>query len=102
MQDPADNVTAELPLARKRGRPSTGSAKNAADRKAEQRQRAIKSFYDGADLGTFTTAMLCEMLPGMIKEGLPNCVSVIAEELTRRATENYSRLGWAAERDRNN
>lgn len=100
MQDPADTVTADLPLKPKRGRPSTGSAKNAAERKAEQRHRAVKSFHDGADLGTFTTAMLCEMLPGMIKEGLPNCVGAIAEELTRRASENYSRLGWAAERDR--
>lgn len=101
MKDPIDTVTHELPLKPKRGRPSTGSAKNAAERKAEQRHRAVKSFHDGADLGTFTTAMLCEMLPGMIKEGLPNCVGAIAEELTRRASENYSRLGWAAERDRN-
>lgn len=102
MQDPADTVTHELPLKPKRGRPSTGSAKSAAERKAEQRQRAVKSFHDGADLGKFTTAMLCEMLPGMVKEGLPNCVSVIADELTRRAAENYNRLTWAEERDRDN
>ena len=102
MQDPADTVTAELPLARKRGRPATGTAKSAAERKAEQRQRAVKRFMNGDELDTFTTAMLCEMLPGMVKEGLPNCVGAIAEELTRRASENYSRLEWETERDRNN
>lgn len=89
MQDPADNVTAELPLARKRGRPETGTAKSAAERKAEQRQRAVKRFMNGDELDTFTTAMLCEMLPGMVKEGFPVCVETIAEELTKRATENY-------------
>lgn len=39
MQDPADTVTAELPLARKRGRPSTGKALTAAERKRIQRAR---------------------------------------------------------------
>lgn len=101
MKDPADTVTHELPIKPKRGRPATGSSKNAAERKAAQRKRAVKSFHDGADLGTFTTAMLCEMLPGMIREGLPNCVSVIGDELTRRAAENYNRLTWAEERERN-
>lgn len=96
MKDPMDTVTHELPLKAKRGRPATGTAKSAAQRKAEQRQRAFKRFQNGDDLDTFTTAMLCEMLPGMVKEGLHHCVVTIAEELTKRADENYSRSeeGW--------
>ncbi|GAI68573.1 unnamed protein product [marine sediment metagenome] len=92
MKDPIDTVTHELPLKAKRGRPATGTAKSAAERKAEQRQRAFERFQNGDDLDTFTTAMLCEMLPGMVKEGFPVCVETIAEELTRRATENYRKI----------
>lgn len=91
MKDPIDTVTHELPLKAKRGRPPTGTAKSAAERKAEQRQRAIKRFLNGDELDTFTTAMLCEMLPSMVKEGLPVCVETIAEELAKRAAENYSK-----------
>lgn len=89
MKDPIDTVTNELPLKAKRGRPATGTAKSAAERKAEQRQRAFERFQKGDDLETFTTAMLCEMLPRMVKEGFPVCVETIAEELAKRATENY-------------
>ena len=44
MKDPADNRTPELPaisetVTKKRGRPATGKARSAAQRKAEQRKR---------------------------------------------------------------
>ena len=48
MKDPADNKTLPLiseTVTKKRGRPATGKAKTAAQRKAEQRKRDIHEIY---------------------------------------------------------
>ncbi len=76
-------------LPKKRGRPSTGRARTAAQRKAEQRARARETFVEGGgDFSTITTPMLCEMLSVHIGQGLGYTSGLIMKELAKRASRS--------------
>ena len=71
MQDPADTVTAELPLARKRGRPATGQAMTAAERKRLQRAREDAKLNQAFR----KTDGLKELSTGQLLTGLGSCIT---------------------------
>lgn len=92
MKDPVDNVTQELvPLAKKRGRPPTGSAKTPAQRKADQRNRVrtglTDAFSDPDKIALLPTSTLCEGLSVYVSSGWPALAAPILAELARRACE---------------
>lgn len=88
MQDPADNVTADLlkPVEapkRKRGRPATGQAKTAAERKAAQRWRDRRAL--GHRLDQVSTRGLADELASAAAMGQVSTAKWLADELLRRA-----------------
>jgi hypothetical protein len=99
MQDPADTVTAELPLARKRGRPSTGEAMTPAQRKRAQRARdRAASRHD--DYGNCSTERLLRDLGYAAVHAMPFTVQAIARELQYRAETAYAEKLDKARQDR--
>ena len=88
MKDPADTVTAEPPLARKRGRPSTGQAKTAAERKRLQRAREtekIKQAFSKQDgLKELSNSQLLTELGCCITGGYAALAQSIIDELQSR------------------
>ena len=99
MQDPADTVTAELPLARKRGRPSTGEAMTPAQRKRAQRARD-RSASRTDDYTSCTTERLLRDLGYAVAHGLPYIAQAIAAELFARAQSVYNGKAEKARQDR--
>lgn len=88
MQDPADTVTADLLVPveapkRKRGRPATGQAKTAAQRKAEQRARDRQALGDRLDQAS--TRGLADELACAVAMGHVLSAKRFADELLRRA-----------------
>lgn len=100
MQDPADTVTAELPLARKRGRPSTGDAMTPAQRKRAQRARdRAASMTD--DYTNCTNERLLRELGFAVTHGLCYLSQAIARELQYRAETAYTEKLDKARQERN-
>jgi hypothetical protein len=88
MKDIKDPGTIEmLPTPKKRGRPSTGKAKTAAERKQDQRQRDIKKQLKEQEM---TTSGLLENLPALIREGHIHLLENHFKELMRRCKANRS------------
>jgi hypothetical protein len=94
VKDPIDTVTAELPLAPRRpGRPSTGAAKSAAERKRDQRKRDRHVFASAASAGTYdlssmTVGSLCEGLARYVNFGAAALAASFMQELAKRVNEN--------------
>lgn len=84
MKDQADTVSLELPLARRRGRPSTGEAMTPAQRKMAQRARDRSAFATG-DYSSCSTESLLRELGFCVADGLCYLSQVIARELQVRA-----------------
>lgn len=89
MKDAADTNTMDmLSTEKKRGRPKTGTAKTAAQRKREQRIRdrhAISKGLRGAELTEASTRALCEELSTCIEHGYGSLTATLMEELAKRA-----------------
>lgn len=93
MKDTADNKTLDMiSAARKRGRPATGQAKPAAERKREQRKRDShkinKAFEGKHDWSTVSIASLCEHLRQYVNHGFAGLATTIMKELAERAMKN--------------
>lgn len=92
MQDPTDNVTRDLPLERKRGRPATGNAKTSAQRKAEQRARDHDALVSGR-IEDASTQALAEELASAVAGGFVYSAEELTAELLRRArAEQQARI----------
>lgn len=89
MKDLADTVTHELPLPRRRGRPSTGEAMTPAQRKREQRARD-RAASRADDYGNCTTERLLRDLGHAVAHAMPFTVQAIATELQYRAETAYA------------
>lgn len=88
MKDCADTVTHELPLPRRRGRPSTGEAMTPAQRKRAQRARdRAASMTD--DYTSCTTERLLRELGFAVAHGLCLIAQAVASELQARAQSVY-------------
>lgn len=88
MKDQADTLTPELPLARRRGRPSTGEAMTPAQRKRAQRARdRAASMTD--DYISCTNERLLRELGFAVTHGLCYLSQAIARELQARAESVY-------------
>lgn len=99
MKDQADTVTFELPLPRRRGRPSTGEALTPAQRKRAQRERD-RAASRSDDLGTCTTERLLRDLGHAVAHAMPFTVQAIATELQYRAETAYAAKLDKARQDR--
>lgn len=85
MKDPKDSKTIPLiPDPKLRGRPSTGSAMTAAQRKAEQRKRD-RQLITNENLIDATITALCEQLQHRVSMGDVDLVKGITLELMKRA-----------------
>lgn len=84
-RDSKDKSTLPLiPEPKKAGRPSTGSAMSAAERKASQRLRdRLKSVVDG--LSDWSNTALCDRLQKAVSAGHVEVVKEITLELMKRA-----------------
>lgn len=91
MKDAADNKTLEMiGAAKKRGRPATGEAKSAAERKREQRNRERNQLGealmgDSIFMEKVTTTTLCDELAKAINGGYKQIAKDILDELKKRA-----------------
>lgn len=99
MKDPIDTVTNELPLPRRRGRPSTGEAMTPAQRKRAQRARDRASSRTD-DYSNCTTERLLRDLGYAVVHGLPYIAQAIASELHARAQSVYDLKAEKARQDR--
>ena len=84
MIDKADKKTRDL-LGKKRGRPATGQAMTAAERKRQQRARAKKLLTTPGDLKSLPTSSLVELVAKMVAEGMPENLKQVQRELLARA-----------------
>lgn len=99
MKDQADTVILELPLARRRGRPSTGEAMTPAQRKRAQRARdRAASMTD--DYASCTTERLLRELGCCVAHGLCLTAQAVASELQARAQSVYDLKAEKARQDR--
>lgn len=76
-----DTVTAELPLPRRRGRPATGCAKSAAERKRQQRMRDELA----RNVEEATISGLCRELSRAVAAGRVQLVKIYTAQLLERA-----------------
>lgn len=84
MKDAADNKTLELiPVPKKRGRPSTGQAKTAAQRMRELRHRSRQKIT--APYHETPLTVLYEMLRHAVSNGAVSICDRICEELKARS-----------------
>jgi hypothetical protein len=100
MKDPVDTVTADLPLPRRRGRPSTGDAMTPAQRKRAQRSRD-RAASRTDDYTSCTTERLLRDLGYAVTHGLPYIAQSIASELHARAQSVYKLKAEKARQKRN-
>ncbi|MDD5272670.1 MAG: hypothetical protein PHU14_08130 [Methylovulum sp.] len=71
MKQPDDNRTLTLiPEPKKRGRPATGNARTAAQRKADQRARDMTAAIEEQDLSGVSNSGLLEMLAMGERQGM--------------------------------
>lgn len=90
-RQPQDKKTLPLPeVARPRGRPPTGCAKTAAERKREQRSRDHAALYrwdsdSGPDYVTVTLDGLLSAVRHCVTEGQVERLVELSAELRRRA-----------------
>lgn len=99
MKDPVDTVTVELKLAHRRGRPSTGQAMSAAERKREQRRRDREaSAHD--DYANCTTQRLLRDLGQAVDSGLVDLAKRISMHLLIRCQER-DKANMVAARSKN-
>lgn len=92
-RDTKDNSTLSLiPDVKKRGRPSTGNALSAAERKRRQRNRdselLVKAFSDNADLSLVNTVSLIEHLQRYVANGNLTLAKDVTTELLKRTKQN--------------
>ena len=81
-RDSKDKKTLPLiPEPKKRGRPSSGNALSAADRKRQQRLRDAQIFSGEADLKDVTVTALIENLASAVSSGNSGMLSIIYKEL---------------------
>ena len=73
------------PAPRKRGRPSTGRAMSAAQRKARQRTLAVQRIAGGVAMAEVPLTSLLEELQSCLKAQHGSLARKICAELTRRA-----------------
>lgn len=99
MKDPIDTVTAELPLSRRRGRPSTGEALTPAQRKRAQRSRD-RAASRTDDYTSCTTERLLRDLGYAVVHGMPYIAQAIVSELHARAQSVYNLKAEKARQDR--
>lgn len=83
-KDKNDNKTIDAFPTKKRGRPATGSAMTAAQRKADQRKRD-RQLVTSENLTDATTTALCEQLQHRVSIGDVDLVKGITLELMKRA-----------------
>lgn len=99
LKDHADTLTHELPLPRRRGRPSTGEAMTPAQRKRAQRSRdRAASMAD--DWTSCTTERLLRELGSCVSYGLCLTAQAVASELQARAQSVYDLKLEKARQDR--
>lgn len=94
MKDASDTQTLDLiPTPKKRGRPSTGNALSAAERKRKQRRKAELRYMPGSSLeidahmATLSTTALCDTLSKMVSSGFVVFAEDVCRELMRRAQD---------------
>jgi hypothetical protein len=95
MIDKNDSLTQDAFPIKLRGRPRTGRAMTDAQRKRNQRRRALNEIRDAmAGKRSFDsvslTALMTE-LAAAVRHGYPDTVRAISEELVKRANGNQSR-----------
>lgn len=73
-----------IPTPTKRGRPTTGRAMTAAERKQAQRKRALDILYHGS-LDELPTAMLIERIPHLLAAEHQWTLAAVLTEIGRRA-----------------
>lgn len=82
----------DLVVVRKRGRPKTGTAMTAAQRKKAQRRNAVQALRDAREgtckLGQISLTALYTELQTAVRLGEVELVRVIAKELEARAVAN--------------
>lgn len=89
MKDTADTQTLELTLsAKKRGRPSSGTAMTPAERKRAQRMRDRHCSLSGDVDDEVSLSGLLDLARRAVAAGWPEKVEEVAAELVRRAREN--------------
>lgn len=74
------------PIPKKRGRPATGKAKTAAERKAKQRRLAVSRIYSATtgELQSVPLTSLFEELQRAMSQGFKHSAERICAELARR------------------
>jgi len=94
MKDPADNITTELiEPAKPRGRPATGNAMSAAERKRAQRMRdrhafkAIEGETGKKEPQDMSVTALIENLQHAVSKGWAIDARELADELVKRAEQ---------------
>lgn len=90
MKDPADTQTTEMhqPPKKKRGRPSTGSARTAAERKRAQRKRDEARFRQvPSDHASVTVTGMLERIAACAALKMPDALLRYAHELADRIRE---------------
>lgn len=70
---------------KRRGRPATGKAMTAAERKRAQRERDREAFWKCTPAGEMSTTGLLESLAYAVNRGLSIDAKAIADELVKRA-----------------
>lgn len=87
MKDLSDSKTLDLiPAPKKRGRPSTGNAKTAAQRMREMRRRDVSKMGEGASYSSMTLTGLYDWLRYAVKERKLHVFDAVAAELRLRAS----------------
>lgn len=99
MKDQAHTVISELPLPRRRGRPSTGEAMTQAQRKRAQRARDRAAAMTD-DFTSCTTERLLRELGFAVAHGLCLTAQTLASELQARAQSVYDIKLEKARQDR--
>lgn len=90
--DTNDLKTFDAFPARRRGRPSTGQAKSAAQRMAEKRARdafAVNTARTKTDYRNLTTVQLMQAMSQAVDLGVVKTVRLIGEVLAERAQQNF-------------
>lgn len=91
-RDIKDSNTVDAFPAKKRGRPSTGTAKTAAQRMAEKRARdslAVNTARTKADYRNLTTVQLLQAMASAVDLGVVKTVRLIGEVLAEKAQQNF-------------
>lgn len=90
MIDRNDKQTQDAFPAKRRGRPPTGNAMTAAEKKRAQRERDQFAYWGDTkpDMSAITQTGLLEILAKAVSLGQPHLAKQVADELVRRAKIN--------------